>query len=311
MTVSQTMETGAEEREPEQTAPSTQPAPSPAPVPPPPPAQAFTPNPVVRAVGLTLMFAALMFLGFFIYLYGLSGLTEQRSQDVLYKSFAGQLALATAPVGSTGEGAPVAIVAIPKLAISDLVVVEGTTSGDLMRGPGHVRSSVLPGQAGVSVIYGRVATFGAPFAHLMRLNRGDTVKVTTGQGVATYTVESFGTAASPAPDPTANRLVLETGDSAVFPRGAVMVTADLTSAPQPSPGGAPAITAQERYLAGDPSSLIPLALWSQALLLTMLAGTILAHRWSRWAAYLSVAPVALALLWSVYENLAILLPNLY
>jgi sortase A len=308
MTLSEIAEPHAKQQQ-----PPTEPAlPPPAPTPEDTPhAPTPPPSPVLRAVGLSLSFAALLFLGFFVYLYGLSGLSEQRSQAVLYKTFAGELALATAPVGPTTEGAPVAVLAIPRLGISDLVVVEGTTSGDLMRGPGHVRSSMLPGQAGVSVIYGRVATFDAPFAHLMRLNRGDVVHVTTGQGVATYTVESFGTATKPAPDPTANRLVLETGNSAAIPNGAVMVTADLTSTPQPAPGGNPQITPQERYLAGDPSALIPLTLWSQALLLTLFAGTVLAHRWSRWAAYLCTVPAALALLWAVYENLAILLPNLY
>jgi sortase A len=269
------------------------------------------PSPAARAVGLSLTLAALLVLGFFVYLYGLSGVSEARAQSTLYKTFAGQLGQAVAPVGPSAEGAPVAILDIPALGISDLVVVEGTTSGDLMRGPGHVRSSVLPGQAGVSVLYGRVAAFGGPFAHLMRLNAGDRITVTTGQGVSTYAVASFGTAVRPAPDPTANRLILETGGSAAFPGNAVQVSADLTSAPQPNPGGRPAITPQERYLAGDPGALLPLALWAQALLLVSVGTVLAAHRWARWPALLCAAPVVFALAWSVYENLAALLPNLY
>jgi ABC-type phosphate transport system substrate-binding protein len=268
-------------------------------------------RPAVRAVGLTLSLASLLVLGFFVYLYGLSGLSEARSQSTLYKTLAGRLGDATAPVGPTTEGAPVAIMDVPALGISGLVIVEGTTSGDLMRGPGHVRASVLPGQGGVSVVYGRASGFGGPFAHLMRLQRGDTVTVTTGQGVARYQVESFGTADRPAPDPTADRLVLETADSAVFPGGAVMVSADLRTEARPSPGGRPAITPQERFLAGDPSALIPLALWSQALLLVSAGAAAAALRWSRWSALLCAAPVVFAVTWSVYENLAALLPNLY
>jgi sortase A len=275
------------------------------------PARPPVPHPVLLSVGMTLSLASMLVVGFFAYLYGLSGISEARSQTTLYKTFAERLSQAIAPVGPTTEGAPVAILKIPALGISDLVVVEGTTSGDLMRGPGHVRASVLPGQAGVSVIYGRVAAFGAPFAHLMRLNRGDVITVTTSQGVATYQVESFGTAADPAPDPTANRLVLETGSSATFPGGAVMVSADLRTPAQPSPGGLPAITPQERYLAGDPSALIPLVLWGQALLLAVVAAVLAAYRWSRWPALLCAAPMVFALVWSVYENLAAVLPNLY
>lgn len=295
-------------------------APEPAAVPPPGPARA--PSAVLTSVGLSLTLVAVLFVGFVVYLYGLSGIAEAREQSVLYKTFAGQLSEATAPVGPVpggdpssptqyvAEGAPVALLTIPKLGISGMVVVEGTTSGDTMRGPGHVRASALPGQSGVSVLYGRVATFGAPFAHLMRLDRGDVITVTTGQGVSRYRVASFGTADKPAPDSTANRLVLETGDSSLFSTGAVMVTADLATPPQPNPGGWPQITPQERYLAGDPNALIPLTLWSQALLLLVVAAVVAAHRWSRWAAYLCAAPAVIAAAWAVYENVAVLMPNL-
>lgn len=279
--------------------------------PPPSPPTPAAQHPVLVGVGISVTLAALLMLGFAVYLYGLSGLSEARAQTNLYKTLSAQLSLAIAPVGPASEGAPVAILNIPALGISDMVVVEGTTSGDLMHGPGHVQSSVLPGEAGVSVIYGRVATFGAPFAHLLQLNRGDEIKVTTGLGVSTYQVESFGSADKPAPDPTADRLILETADSTIYPGGTFMVSADLRSAEQPNPGGWPSITPQDYYLAGDPSALIPLVLWSQALLLASVGTVLAANRWSRWATYLCAVPVLFALVWSVYENLAALLPNLY
>ena len=50
-----------------------------------------------------------------------------------------------------------------------MVVVEGTTPGEPDAGPGHLRDTPLPGQAGVSVVFGRRATFGAPFASLPQL----------------------------------------------------------------------------------------------------------------------------------------------
>jgi sortase A len=265
----------------------------------------------IAGLGAALSLLALLVLGFFAYLYGFSTLSEQRAQSVAYKTFAGELALATAPTGPTTEGAPVAILDIPRLGITDMVVVEGTTAEDLTHGPGHVRATVLPGQSGVSVIYGRVATYGGPFAHLMRLQRGDRITVITGQGTSTYVVESFGTQAAPAPDQTANRLLLVAGDSAGFPTGWVQVSADLASTPQAAPGGLPQVSAQEGPLAGNPQALIPLVFWAQALLLVSLAGSYAAHRWSRGAALLCTAPAALALVWAVYENLSLLLPNLY
>jgi sortase A len=262
-------------------------------------------------VGVTITLASLLVLGFFVYLYGLSGLSEQRAQSTLYKTFAGELSLATAPTGPTTEGAPVAILNIPAIGVHDLVVVEGTTAGDLTHGPGHVPATVLPGQYGVSAIYGRTVTYGGPFAHLMQLQRGDKITVTTGQGVATYVVESFGKSGSPTPDTTSNRLILETGDSQNVPSGWAQVSADLYSSPQQTPTTWPAVTAQELPLAGDPNALIPMVLWGQAVLLVFLGGALAAHYWSRWAALLCAVPVALALLWCVYENLSLLLPNVY
>jgi sortase A len=270
-------------------------------------------------VGLAALFAA----GFFVYLYGLSHTSEARAQAGMFKNFVAQLQLGTAPVapsttGANGatiplkEGTPVAVLNIPQIGLRDLVVVEGTTSRDLALGPGHGVASALPGQTGVSFIYGKVATYGAPFAHLMRLNRGDRFTVTTGQGSATYVVESFGTSSNPAPADAANRLVLETAASSFLPSSAVQVSADLVSAPQPNPGNWPPTPAQESDMSWDTAdSLVPLTLWSQALLLAVIATTFAAHLWSRWGTYLLMAPVVMALVWCVYENLACLLPNLY
>jgi LPXTG-site transpeptidase (sortase) family protein len=319
MALSQLLENAAEpEPQPEPDAPRKQrrrrrergPRP-PRPQPTPRPAAAGTRRPLVQGTGVALMLVALLVLGFFVYLYGLSGLSEQRAQSVLYKTFAGQLSQATAPTGPTGDGAPVAILNIPALGISDMVVVEGTSAEDLTHGPGHVRATVLPGQFGASVIYGRTSTYGGPFAHLMRLQRGDKITVTTGQGTATYVVESFGTTAHPSPDTTKNRLLLETGEGSTVPTSWVQVSADLYSAPQQTPTGQPAVAAQELALAGNPNALVPLVFWAQALVLVSLAGALAAYRWARLPALLCTAPAALALVWALYENVSLLLPNLY
>jgi sortase A len=281
------------------------------------------PGGVLRALVAILLLAVLFGVGFFVYLYGFSSISESRAQTGMFKNFVAQLAQATAPVGPTvrnaagafvpvAEGAPVAVLNIPQIGLRDVVVVNGTTSRDLALGPGHVPASVLPGQYGLSVIYGKVATFGAPFANLMRLNRGNRFTVTTGQGTATYQVESFGTSSNPAPADAANRLILETAASSFAPTYAVQVSADLVSKPQPNPGDWPPITAQEADMSSDfADSLVPLTLWSQALLITVIIATVAANRWSRWPTYLCMAPVVLALTWCVYENLACLLPNLY
>jgi len=48
----------------------------------------------------------------------------------------------------------VALLSIPAIGISAMVVVEGTTPENLTLGPGHLRDTPLPGQAGISVIFG-------------------------------------------------------------------------------------------------------------------------------------------------------------
>jgi sortase A len=258
---------------------------------------------------LLVLFAA----GFIVYLIGLSSVTESRAQTNMFKSFSYALSQAVAPVGPVKEGLPVAILNIPQIGLTDAVVVEGTSSRDLTLGPGHVRASVLPGQAGASFIYGKAVTFGAPFGHLMQLKRGDRITVTTGQGTSTFVVSSFGDTRHPAPANSLNRLVLMTSaSSSPFPNVAVQVSADLVSAVKADPGGWPGISQAESYLAWDPAeSLLPLLLWSQALLLASITATVAAHRWSRWPAYLVMSPVIIALTWCVYENLAGLLTNLF
>jgi LPXTG-site transpeptidase (sortase) family protein len=265
----------------------------------------------LRRVGTTVSAAGLFVVGFFVYLFGLSGFAEAHAQSTMYKTLAPELAQAVAPVGPTREGTPVAVLSIPAIGLKNTVVVEGTTSRDLTLGPGHVRASALPGEAGWSFIYGKRATFGAPFAHLMRLRTGDVITVADGQGVARYVVHAFGTSRYPAVDSSANRLVLMTANSANIPTEAVQVSADLVSTPQPNPGTWPSLTAPELYLASDTASLIPLLLWSQALLITVIAATVAEHRWSRWPTYLLATPVVIAVTICVYQNVAGLLPNLY
>jgi LPXTG-site transpeptidase (sortase) family protein len=272
----------------------------------------IAPPEALRQVAVALGLIALLLLGFLVYLYGFSKLSESRVQNTMYKTFKRQLDQAVAPVGPTGLGKPVAVLDIPAINVRHVIVVEGTDSRQLTKGPGHRRDTVLPGQAGVSVIYGRRATFGAPFAHLMRLNIGDTLTVTTGQGVATYVVSSFGDGDHPAPANSDNRLVLTTADSSAVAHSTVSVSADLHTPVQPSPGGLPAIANVEKGMkANVDGSLVPLMLWAQVLLLASVLGTVGAHRWNRWAAYLCFVPVAIAATWSVYENAAALLPNLY
>ena len=273
-----------------------------------------TPNPVLQGLGVGFLLLALVVLGFVGYLYGLSGVQEARSQAILYERLQAQLAQIggiVAPLGPTTPGAPIAVIDIPSIGIHDMVVVEGTSPENLTLGPGHLRDTPFPGQAGVVEVYGRRATFGGPFAHIDQLRPGAFIETVTGQGESTYTVVAVGNSKERILDPAPNKLLLFTASSPVIPSYYVEVDAHLNTAPRPSAGVAHEINAPELVLAGDNGALVLTWTWALALVLVSAVGTFAALRWSLWAAYLVTVPVALAVLWNLYENLSALLPNLY
>ena len=282
----------------------------PAPVSPQPARTAAQSRPALTGVATGLGVLGVLLLGAVVYLFGVASIAENSGQQVMYESFAAELSQAVAPVGPADHGTPVAILRIPQMSLDNTVVVSGTTGADLTHGPGLRRDTVLPGQPGVSVIYGRSTTFGAPFGRLGKLHRGDRFTVITGQGEATYVVNSFGNHGRPPASTSPNRLVLTT--VAKNTNSTISVSADLVSPPQPVPGGArPGIGPAERGAGIDTDALVPLLLWTQALVLIMIAAVLGRRHWQTWPALACLAPIALAVLWNVYENAAILLPNLF
>lgn len=256
---------------------------------------------------------------FALQLFVLGGLEQARSQQVLHAELREQLAAQTAPTGGAIEaGRPVALLAVPTIGLQQ-VVVEGTASGDLLTGPGHRRDTVLPGQAGVSIIYGRTTTYGAPLRSIRSLQEGDGIQVTTGQGEFVYRVDGVRREGDPVPQPPkrgGGRLTFVTaeGSGALLgsgPTRAVYVDATLTGDGVVGPAGRPAsIPESEKALAGDPSVLPVLALGLQGALLAGV-GTILARRrWPARVVWVIAAPVLVALAWVVTGTAVQLLPNL-
>jgi sortase A len=273
-------------------------------------------------------------LGFVGYLYFLSGVQEARAQTTLYATLRGELGQAVAPTEpiipghpaspaslAAAPGDPVALLAIPAIGVSAMVVVEGSTPENLTLGPGHLRSTPLPGQAGVSVIFGRRATFGAPFGDLPQLRAGDVITTTTSQGDARYQVIAVSDSAKPVPfSEIPNQLLLVTADSRIAPAHYIEVEAKFvdvivagTAQPTPFPasGYLPPVSAAETALGRDLYALIPAMAWAIALAATALLGSFLAARWARWPAWIVAVPVLFAIIWNLYQNLSALLPNLY
>lgn len=277
----------------------------------------------VAAVSTGLLVLAALTLGLVGELSGLGALKHDRDQVTRFATFRADLANGVAPVGPTDdqgrvltEGTSVGVLSIPDLGLIE-VIGEGSSSRVTMAGLGHRRDTVLPGQAGVSVIVGRRAAYGAPFAALAHLAVGSQVSVTTGQGAARYVVRTVRRAGSTGPTPLqsgSGRLVLVTADGpAYLPTGVVYVDADLVGAPQltpPAVWSSSGLPAADQLMAGDTGALVPLVLWAELLLLLVLALTWAVLRWGRWQTWVVGVPTVAAVGLVVADQFARLLPNL-
>lgn len=75
----------------------------------------------------------------------------------------------------------------PKMGL-DAVVVKGVRRADLMKGPGWIDYTDLPGAAGNAGISGHRTTYGAPFRRLDRLKPGDIITLYSPYRRYTYRV---------------------------------------------------------------------------------------------------------------------------
>lgn len=274
-------------------------------------------------MGVSLCILSALLLSIVAELTIVGSLRQVRDQDTLFAELRRQLAEATAPVGQVGvdgalvaPGDPVALLRIPRLGLEQ-VVVEGTTSTVLMSGPGHRRDTVLPGQAGTSVVFGRQAAYGGPFGALDELVAGDSLEVATGQGEYTFTVTGLRRPGDPQPTPPKAgeaRLTLVTADGPPYlPSSTVRLDAALVGEAAPVPArvvGPGSLAAAERPMEGDPSAWIPLAFWLQALLIAAAGAVWLHGRWGRWQAWVVGAPVLATVGLATATQVARLLPNL-
>ena len=252
-----------------------------------------------------------------------SSLQQSAEQGLAFDSFRAELAKGTAPTGPTDSsgkqleiGRPVAYIEIPSIGLKQ-VVGEGTTAGALFDGPGHRRDTPLPGQIGSSVLYGRRAAFGGPFARIGELVAGDVITVTTGQGVFTYKVLGVRPEGAPVPAPPAaseGRLLLVTAAGRSFvPSGVLRVDAELDGAAVVGPArqmSASGLPRAERVMEGDAHTLWAFALWLQALIVLSLGVAWAWHRWGRAQTWVVFLPPLILVGLSASGEAARLLPNL-
>lgn len=284
------------------------------------PTEQRTGSPLVDvSYGLTILAVVLFTL--LVNLTLVSQIQHFSAQHSLYQQLRLSLAEGSTPIGqldARGElvepGTPVALLKIPALGISE-VVVEGTASRQTKLGVGHRPDTPYPGQPGTSVLMGRSAAYGGVFKHLDRLEAGQVFTVTTGQGIAKYRVIGPRTGAKvPALTGTAGRLTLVTAQGAPFvPHGVLRVDADLVSPSVPRPPiafAAGVVEDSQQALGSDRGRLFSLS-WLMELLVLMTAGAVWAwKRWSHPAMWVVFVPVLAATGLACADRVCDLLPNL-
>ena len=74
------------------------------------------------------------------------------------------------------RGDAVGRLSVPRLDLN-AIVVEGTDSATLTKGPGRYTKSYVPGEGELIYIAGHRTTYGAPLARIDRLREGDEVRL--------------------------------------------------------------------------------------------------------------------------------------
>jgi sortase A len=77
----------------------------------------------------------------------------------------------------------------PTMGDLDIVVVQGTDTASLQKGPGHFLDTPFPGQGGTVGIAGHRTTYGAPFRDAESVERGDRMVLEMPYGKIFYRVQ--------------------------------------------------------------------------------------------------------------------------
>src|ERR1700689_5388362 len=254
-------------------------------------------------------------------------LQAETNSDAVRRALAEESALDKLPTGppvaaptttAPPEGNPIGDIRIPVIGINQ-VVVEGTNTPDLRKGPGHYIGTPLPGQTGNVAIAGHRTTYGHPFYNLDSVKVGDPIVLTTLQGIFVYDATKS-SVVSPS-DTTAgdnglgNQLTLTTCNPRFSATTRLVVDAPLAHSQLFPNSGLPAA-----HLKADPKSqslagnsnveLTDTLLWgivTAAVIAGILYGAYRFRR-RRWVIYGVGAVGTLVLLWFFFGAISPLLP---
>jgi sortase A len=148
----------------------------------------------LRIAGALFLVVAVAIGGYLGWLLWGTGLTTKHAQAELRPRFEQTVGTKDASKAPPAEqvvkvpGKAVAILVIPRMDL-DMVVVEGTGTEDLKKGPGHYSNTAYPwenhGRVGIA---GHRTTYGAPFWSLDKLEEGDRITLQTEYGTYNYRV---------------------------------------------------------------------------------------------------------------------------
>jgi sortase A len=218
------------------------------------------------------------------------------------------------------EGDPIGDIRIPVIGLNQ-VVVEGTSTADLRKGPGHYSGTPMPGQAGNAAVAGHRTTYGHPFYNLDWVKVGDPIVLSTLRGIFVYdATKSFVVSPSDTAvvdDVLGDQLTLTTCNPRFSATTRLVVQATLAhsqlfpnSGLPVSPGRLHAVP-KSQSLAGDSDiGLSDTVLWGFVTALVV-AGIFYAasrYRRQRWLIYGVGALGTLVLLWFFFGAISPLLP---
>ena len=261
-------------------------------------------------VGLVVL--GLLTVGFVGQVFVVSRVTQARVQHLLDQRLRVDLANAAAPVGGViAPGVPIARIEAPAIGLRQ-VVVEGSDSATTRSGPGHVRATPMPGQSGNSVVIGRLASYGRPFASIGSLQRGDRITVVTGQGRSRFAVVDSRTLPAGAKrvftSAGSSNLTLVTAAGLGATDRWTVTRARLVGAPKPASAHLGRLDRAEVGVVGLRLDWTGMLVRLGLLVAGALAVVWLLRRFPGSTVWLVAAPVLLALAWPLLEELARALP---
>jgi len=152
---------------------------------------------VLRGIGQTLITAGCIVLLFVVYEVYITNIFSHRLQHRVHNQLEEQWADGKDPLLLPGGnqstiplGSGIANIYIPRFGRDfAFTIVQGTSEGDLEKGPGHYVGTALPGEVGNFGVAGHRVGKGEPFLNLDHLRPGDAVIIETAKQWFVYRVE--------------------------------------------------------------------------------------------------------------------------